>query len=430
MAASKPSADLIFLYEKEGVHKDITDKLTGAEVFTTKQFAVLVDSAEELRTLAKESFGVDSKDLAGKVKLSKLVCAWNSAKARAVEQDKTEAEAQVRSLTKPIQGNDYTSMRKFFKDKHWKLEDSKAPSQQYIEQQLDRVEKQDWRAERLSDVVAFKEDTREGMMPVFDITGVFKSMKTKSTVALPMNSEELRHRLQIMAASWVFVASQQTQNTFLKDLTDEAPTTFGHYADYLLGEKVWKLTAKDSQGAEVSGPNWSMLLTYEYEIRAHASNLMSEEGTPFLKALREAWNDKDVKDLNFLTPLKLSTGTKRAAPDTPGTPGPTGPGLSKKQKKKLAQERQRQAQAAAAAAQQQWVPKGKGKGKGKEKGKKGKGKGGKGPPPAGCAARTPDGKPVCYSFNRPTGCQVAGCTFEHVCGVCFAPGKPMHSCSH
>ena len=71
-------------------------------------------------------------------------------------------------------------------------------------------------------------------------------------------------------------------------MVDDAPTTFGHYADYLLGEKVWKLTAKDTHGAEVSGPNWSMLLTYEYEIRAHAANLMSEEGTPFLKALREA----------------------------------------------------------------------------------------------------------------------------------------------
>ena len=428
MAADKPSADLIFLYEKEGVHKDITDKLTAAEVFTTKQFAVLVDTAEELRTLAKESFGVDSKDLAGKVKLSKLVCAWNSAKARAVEQDKTEAEAQVRSLAKPIQGNDYTSMRKFFKDKHWKLEDSRAPSQQYIEQQLERVEKQDWRAEKLSDVVAFKEDTREGMMPIFDITGVFKSMKTKSAVALPMNSEELRHRLQIMAASWVFVASQQTQNTFLKGLVDDAPTTFGHYADYLLGERVWKLTAKDNHGAEVSGPNWSMLLTYEYEIRAHAANLMAEEGTPFLKALREAWNDKDVKDLSFLTPLKLSTGTKRAAPDTPGTPGPSGPGMSKKARKKLAQQQQRQAQQQYQPQQQQKGQ--KGKGKGKDKGKKGKGKGGKGPPPDGCAARTPDGRGVCYSFNRPSGCQVPNCGYAHVCGVCFAPGKPMHSCSH
>ena len=428
MAVSKTSADLMFLYEKEGVHKDITDKLTAAEVYTMKQFAVLVDTAEELRALAKDSFGVDSKDLAGKVKLSKLVCAWNSAKARAVEQDKTEAEAQVRSLAKPIQGNDYTSMRKYFKDKFWKLDDSKAPSQQYIEQQLERVEKQDWRAEKLSDVVAFKEDTRDGMLPVFDITGVFKNMKTRSTVALPMNSEELRHRFQIMAASWVFVASQQTQNPFLKDLVDDAPTTFGHYADYLLGERVWKLTAKDSHGAEVSGPNWTMLLTYEFEIRAHAANLMAEDGTPFLKALKEAWNDKDVKDLNFLTPLKLSTGTKRAAPDTPGTPGPTGPGLSKKQRRKLVQERQRQ-------AQQQFQPqlqqKGqKGKGKGKDKGKKGKGKGSKGPPPDGCAARTPDNKPVCYSFNRPTGCQNPNCGYEHVCGVCFAPGKPMHSCTH
>ena len=41
--------------------------------------------------MAKSSFNIDSKDLAGKVKMSKLVCAWTSAKARATEQDRTEA---------------------------------------------------------------------------------------------------------------------------------------------------------------------------------------------------------------------------------------------------------------------------------------------------------------------------------------------------
>ena len=51
MAVSKASADLMFLYEKEGVHKDISDKLTAAEVLTMKQFAVLVDTAEELSVL-------------------------------------------------------------------------------------------------------------------------------------------------------------------------------------------------------------------------------------------------------------------------------------------------------------------------------------------------------------------------------------------
>ena len=47
--------------------------------------------------------------------------------------------------------------------------------------------------------------------------------------------------------------------------------------------------------------------------------------------------------------------------------------------------------------------KGKGPGKGKAAGKGAKGKKGKGPP-SNCVAQLPDGKYVCYSFNRPGGC--------------------------
>ena len=411
------SADLAFLFAKEKVDADISDKLVAAGVVTMKQFAVLVDTNEELRDLCKKSFGLDTADLQGKVKVSKLICAWGAAKARATEQDKTEAEAQVRNLAKQVPTNDFNAMRKGFKDRHWKLDDAKCPSQTYVEQQLEKVEKQDWRAEKLTEVVAFKEDNREGMMPVWDITGVFKSMKSKSTVPMPTDTEELRHRLGVMAASWVFVSLNQPQNSFARGVD---PDVFTHYADYLLGERVWKLTSRGPEGGDVSGVSWALLLSYEYEVRSHAAGLMAEEGIPFVKALKQAYGDATVKDLYFLTPLKLASVKRAAPPSGPsGTPEPGQP--SKKQR------RLQRMQAAQTAAT--WTP--PGKGKGKDKGKKGKGKGkGKASPPAGCATRTPGNKLVCWDFNKQAGCPVPNCKFEHVCGVCFAPGKPMFSCSH
>ena len=84
---------------------------------------------EELREMCKADFGIVSKDLAGKVKVSRLICAWSSAKARAVEQARTEAAAQVRNLAKPVPTKAYNGMRKLFKEQWWKLDDSKAPSQ-------------------------------------------------------------------------------------------------------------------------------------------------------------------------------------------------------------------------------------------------------------------------------------------------------------
>ena len=65
--------------------------------------------------------------------------------------------------------------------------------------------------------------------------------------------------------------------------------------------------------------------------------------------------------------------------------------------------------------------KGAGKGKGKNKGKKGKASN-PGPPP-GCLSKTPDGRFICYGFNRPGGCEHSSteigrsCTRGyHVCG--------------
>ena len=68
---------------------------------------------------------------------------------------------------------------------------------------------------------------------------------------------------------------------------------------------------------------------------------------------------------------------------------------------------------------------GKGKGQGKGKENKGKGKA------TWCAAKTQDGKPICYAFNNPSeGCKNPKCTFAHVCGKCFALGNPLFSCDH
>ena len=74
--------------------------------------------------------------------MSHLMCAFNAARARASEADKMDAENSTRNLPKVMPVNDYNSMRKAFKDAHWKLDDGRAPSQSYVEDQLGRLEKE------------------------------------------------------------------------------------------------------------------------------------------------------------------------------------------------------------------------------------------------------------------------------------------------
>ena len=46
---------------------------------------------------------------------------------------------------------------------------------------------------------------------------------------------------------------------------------------------------------------------------------------------------------------------------------------------------------------------------------------------SGCAAKTPEGKGICFRFNNESETCKGKCLFEHVCGRCF--GKhPMYKC--
>ena len=415
MASATATAELKFLFEKDRVDPAISNKLEEAGITTIRQFAVLTANAEELREMLGTDFGLDPKTLEGKVKISNVLCAFNSAKARALEADRADAEAATRNVPKQVPVNDYNTMRKTFTTKYWKLSDSKAPGQTYVESQLEKLEKGDFRAEKLTEAIAWKEDSRDGLLPVWDKSGTIKTMKTKSTCDLPRNSEELRNRMAVLGASWVFASFQQTANKVLENLT---PQVFVHYIDHLMGDEVWGLTSKGPDGAEVGGPSWALLLSYEQEISENVASLIMDEGSTYAEALVKSYKDKDLKDRYFLTPLKLGA-TKRGPQTTGGGPQTDQTHQAKKQRTNLNQNQ----------------PKGSGKGGKGGKTGKGRGKGGgkgKKAPPSDCARSTPEGKGICYAFNtQGKGCSKgARCPFEHVCGVCFKAGTPMYSCSH
>ena len=125
------SADFAFLMKKEDVADEVVAALVAAGITSVKQLAVLAKDAEDMRSMGKD-LGIGSDTLAEKVKMTKLFCAFNSAKARAVESDKADAEALTRNLPKTMPCNDFQSMRTAFQAKFWKLADTKTPAQTYV----------------------------------------------------------------------------------------------------------------------------------------------------------------------------------------------------------------------------------------------------------------------------------------------------------
>ena len=168
MAAAAP--EFAFLMQKENVPAEAVDALVGAGVTTVRQFAVLAKDADEIRQLAADSLGLgDGKSLQSRVKHAALVCAFNAAKARAAEADRTDAENECRAQPKVVPIPDFIGMKKAFGAKFRPLDDGRCPARSYIEAKLDALEKGDFRAEKLSEVVALREDNREGMAPVWGV---------------------------------------------------------------------------------------------------------------------------------------------------------------------------------------------------------------------------------------------------------------------
>ena len=124
----------------------------------------------------------------------------------------------------------------------------RPPSKHYLEKKLECVEKNEPRAEPLSDVLTVKEDEGEVLRTVWTASGSLKAIKVGNTIPLPSNPEEVRKRIVVMGGggAWIFVSVAHSNRAYLKGLPPfpPPPRIFQEYLEYLLGETVMGLVAQ------------------------------------------------------------------------------------------------------------------------------------------------------------------------------------------
>ena len=84
------------------------------------------------------------------------------------------------------------------------------------------------------------------------------------------------------------------------------PQLFYDYADFLLGPRVRDLQAKDSGGNFLSRPPFSLVLSYEYQLRKRMAHSMSD-GMSLKDALKMAMECSETREVHFLTPLLFAS---------------------------------------------------------------------------------------------------------------------------
>jgi len=403
---AQAGADIRALFDRKSVDEDFAVKLYSIGINTVELFATFAKDQDDLQKLLKVHFDIDPEDIIQRVKLSRIAVAWQTAKTRSAKQTEQDGDCDVRRIPKDLAHSAATAMRTTYEKDFWELQEKQVPARSYLERKLDEIEKDDLRAEPLEEVVSAEEDDPDALRTEWRPDGQLRAVRIGTKVSLPKSPEELRKRLALLGTTLIFAGLQQKHKAYLKGLT---PQVFVEYVEYLLGDHVWGLAAKGAGQVFLTGPSWPLLISYEHAIRKKMSELVKKKGLTIKEALKSAYEDPITKERNFTTPLCLeAVGTKRPAPTEWATQEASKGKNGGKNPFK-------------------GIEKGAGKGKGAKGGAKDK-KRSKREMPGGCKEKMPDGRNVCFLFNKPEGCARPTCKFAHVCGKCFAANVSMVNC--
>ena len=202
---------------------------------------------------------------------------------------------------------------------------------------------------------------------------------------------------------------KHTNRSWLADLSDR---TFVNFSDYLLGRHVYGVNVRSIEG-KTHHPPWSLVLSYELEIRKKTYEKVVD-GATLATALQEVCQDASHRERHFLAPFALgasSVASNSTQKDFMKAPSEKEYRLWSPYNSKGT----RRGKRAGSKADTRKKDKGKGKGKGKGKTEVPKGRG------KHRHSHDDNGKEICFRWNEGL-CNDTACPRTHgVCSWCKGP---------
>ena len=91
------------------VPQELQDKFVEAGAESVKDFAAMFTDVDDLREVVKNELGLDAKKSLGeRMKVAKLVQAWETAQGRSTKMVEMEAEAEQRKEPKRVPTQDHS----------------------------------------------------------------------------------------------------------------------------------------------------------------------------------------------------------------------------------------------------------------------------------------------------------------------------------
>ena len=397
-AALKGAAsDLKYILADSGVADELQAKFYHAGFTNLKVFSQMAEDQKDLRAVLKDEFKVDAtKSLQERVQVATVMAAFGAVQEQIAKENEIRAEAKSARLPRPTGTLDHQSMKAAFEAAFGRrLTAAETPSRHFLGVRLEQVEENEPRVESLRDVSSKDDGEDDYMAANVDERGVVRFRRGQKETAMPKNPEELRAKHKLIGNSWCFAKFKHTNREWLRAME---PSVLRDFSDWILGKHVAGLRAKQPSGVEM-GPPWEQVLSFEYEARKRVYEWVREGEANLADAFKKVEKDANLKELYLVTPLTLGVREGHDGKRSGGAWGGDEPWKRTR-----------------------WGGGGGGP-LGGPGGGKGGGKGGK-----GLASRTPDGRLICFAFNKAEGACSGNCNMLHVCRVCLRKGHGMFQC--
>jgi len=415
--------DLRFIFEDSGVSELAQAHLAGAATDVAK-FKNLVDAKVEWRKLMLDFFqlGTLEDGLAGRSEVAAIMAAWESADCYKNAKDKSDAEDRLLGRPKALKQSTFLQTRKAFEKIHGELNDSFVPARGLVETLCQQLEEGDFRAEPLDELPSIEECPEDEVLtPLFgrDMVIKFKrGHKLKNKV--PANPEELRRRLRILGNAYLFMAIRHPLHAVIGDVSKEM---WSNYADWLNGGKVSGMKINNDRGEQVAQPSWTLVLSYELQVRKRMALLMNTEGISIAKALKSACEDSELRSEHFHSPFAVSAKVQASSSRRSRS-------RSRRASGRRSSSRRTSRRGRSSSPKGDWNKFGQPRAKSKGGWNDRRSDGGKGQPsePGGGKVKlhvqTPDKQRICFAFNnRNEKCKKKKCDMVHVCQLCLGEEK-------
>ena len=163
-------------------------------------------------------------------------------------------------------------------------------------------------ASYLTEVTSKKTAKTMGIQTTVDSAGHVRIVKSRQKGQLPQGTEELRTILRVEGNTWCYLAAKYRNNPMMQGLK---PDDWLKYVNYLLGDKCYLLKIPGTTAAAGSSelvslrPPWSVMLSYEFELRKEAIKRSYRKSLPLRECLEEVCMDAQLKEQYFTSPIAL-----------------------------------------------------------------------------------------------------------------------------